>query len=156
MSFMFIAYPLALALFTASGSRFDRRVAFRSPREAAFGPSRRSTAGFRRLRWRAHIHQKRRNYPMDPHRCQSTGVVASLPRQPQVRNVGAPTLAACVGGHDQPAPPVGLFGVPYPRGGPSHALFEEAEGVLQVETPDVGAPDESQVRHRPLRAVPPQ
>ena len=85
MDIELIAKPLTCAFFTASGSRFDRRVAFRSPREAAFGSSRRSTAGFRRLRWRAHLNQKRRNYPMDTHRCQSTGVVASLPRQPQVR-----------------------------------------------------------------------
>src|SRR5215211_7312490 len=62
-----IANPLALALFIDSGSRFDGRVAFRSPREAAFGSAGRPTAGFRRLRWRAHLHQKRRNYPMDPH-----------------------------------------------------------------------------------------
>jgi hypothetical protein len=32
-SFISIAKPLALALFSASGSRFDGRVAFRSPRE---------------------------------------------------------------------------------------------------------------------------
>jgi len=31
MSFMSIAKPLAFALFTVSGSRFDRRVAFGSP-----------------------------------------------------------------------------------------------------------------------------
>jgi len=89
MDIKLIAKPLAFALSTHSGSSFDRRVAFGSPREAAFGPSGRPTAGFRRLRWRAQLRQKRRNYPMDPHRCQSTGVVASLPRQPQVRNAGA-------------------------------------------------------------------
>src|SRR5215203_3769761 len=43
-----------------------------------------------------------------------------------------------------------------PRRGPSHALLEEAEGVLQVETPDVRTPDEIEVRHHPLRPVPPQ
>src|SRR5215216_2454588 len=84
-----IAKLLAFAIFTVSGSRFDGRVAFRSARKAAFGPPGGPTAGFRRLRWRAQLRQKRRNYPMDPHRCQSTGVVASLPRQPQVRNAGA-------------------------------------------------------------------
>jgi hypothetical protein len=43
MSVMSIAKPLAFALFTHSGSRFDRRVAFGSAREASFGPSRRPT-----------------------------------------------------------------------------------------------------------------
>src|SRR5215212_645536 len=75
-----IAKPLAFALFTVSGSLLDRRVAFRSAREAAFGPSRRPTAGFRRLRWRAHLHQKRRNYPMDPYRRQPTPIVTAFPR----------------------------------------------------------------------------
>ena len=48
MSFISIAKPLAFAVFTDSGSRFDRRVAFGSAREAAFGPSGRPPAGFRR------------------------------------------------------------------------------------------------------------
>ena len=89
MSFMSIAKPLAFTLFTDSGSRFDRRVAFRSAREAAFGPPRRSTAGFRRLRWRAQLHQERRNYPVDPYRRQPTCIVTALPWQTQVRNTGA-------------------------------------------------------------------
>jgi hypothetical protein len=37
MGFMVIAKPLAFALFAASGTRFDGRVAFRSAREAALG-----------------------------------------------------------------------------------------------------------------------
>jgi hypothetical protein len=89
MDIKLIARPLAFALFTDSGSRFDRRVAFRSPREAAFGPSGRPTAGFRRLRWRAEFHQKRRNYPMNPYRRQATRIVTAFPRQTQVRNTGA-------------------------------------------------------------------
>jgi hypothetical protein len=40
MDIKLIAKHLAFALFTASGSRFDGRVAFRSAREAAFGPPR--------------------------------------------------------------------------------------------------------------------
>src|SRR5215217_1396643 len=84
-----IAKPLPFALFTHSGSLFDGRVAFGSPREAAFGPSGRSSAGFRRLRWRAQLHQKRRNYPMDPYRRQPTLIVTAFPRQTQVRNIGA-------------------------------------------------------------------
>src|SRR3712207_6334738 len=70
MDIKLIALPLAFALFTDSGSRFDGRVAFRSAREAAFGPAGRPTAGFRRFRWRTQFHQKRRNYPMDPYRRQ--------------------------------------------------------------------------------------
>jgi hypothetical protein len=49
MDIKLIAKPLASALFTASGGPLDGRVAFRSAREAAFGPPRRPTAGFRRL-----------------------------------------------------------------------------------------------------------
>jgi hypothetical protein len=89
MSFTSIAKPLAFALFTHSGSRFDRRVAFGSAREAAFGPSRRPTAGFRRVRWRAQVRQKRRNYPMDPYGRQATPIVKAFQRQTQVRNTGA-------------------------------------------------------------------
>jgi transposase len=81
-----IAKPLAFAHFTVSGSRFDGRVAFRSAREAAFGSPGRPTAGFRRLRWRAQLHQKRRNRPMDPYGRQPTRFVTALPRQPLVRD----------------------------------------------------------------------
>ena len=81
--------PLAFALFADSGSLFDRRVAFRSATEAAFGPPGRPTAGFRRLRRRAHFHQKRRNHPVDPYGRQPTRVVTTLPWQTQVRNTGA-------------------------------------------------------------------
>jgi hypothetical protein len=137
MSFTSIAKPLAFAFFTVSGNRFDRRVAFRSAREAAFGPPGRPTAGFRRFRWRAHFHQKRRNNPMDPYRRQPTRLVTAFPRQTQVRNTGPRQPQLCVGGHHQPTPTVGLFGVAHPRGGPSHVLLEKSEGVFQVEAPDV-------------------
>src|SRR5215208_6266455 len=151
-----IAKPLAFALFTVSGSLLDRRVAFRSAREAAFGPSRRPTAGFRRLRWRAHLHQKRRNYPVDPHGRQASRIVAALPRQPQVRNTSACQSQLGEGGYHQPCPPIRLLGVAHPRRRPSHALLQEAEGVLQIEAPDVSAPEQIEVRRHPLRAVPPQ
>src|SRR5215207_4350177 len=84
MGIKLIAKPLVFALFTVSGSRFDGRVAFRSAREAAFGPPGRSAAGFRWLGWRAQVRQKRRNYAVDPYRSQAAGVVTALPRQPQV------------------------------------------------------------------------
>ena len=89
MGFMSIARPLAFALFTISGSRLDGRVAFRSAREVAFGSAGRSTAGFRRLRRRAQLHQKQRNRPMDPYGRQPTRIVTAFSRQPQVRNAGA-------------------------------------------------------------------
>src|SRR5215203_4057752 len=81
-----IAKPPAFAPFTVSGGRFDGRVAFRSAREAAFGSPGRPTAGFRCLRRRAHVRQKRRNRPMDPYGRQPTRIVTALPRQPQVRD----------------------------------------------------------------------
>src|SRR5215203_7384942 len=54
-----IAKPLAFAQFIASGSRFDGRVALGPAREPTFGSPGRPTAGFRRLRRRAHLRQKR-------------------------------------------------------------------------------------------------
>ena len=64
-----------------SGGLFEGRVAFGPARKAPFGPSGRSAAGFRRLRWRAQSRQKRRNRPVNPNRCQAAGVVvAPLPR----------------------------------------------------------------------------
>jgi hypothetical protein len=139
MDIKLIAKPLAFAFFTDSGSRFDRRVAFRSATEAAFRPSRRPTAGFRCLRSRAHLHQKRRNYPIDPYRRQPTRIVTAFPRQTQVRNTGARQPKLGKSGHHQPRPPVGLLGVADPRRGPSQSLLEKAESMLQVESPDVEA-----------------
>jgi len=86
MSFMSIAKPLAYAHFADSGSPFDGWISFGSPREAAFRPSGRSTAGFRRLGGRAEVRQKRRNHPVDPDRRQASCVIAALPGQPQVLN----------------------------------------------------------------------
>ncbi len=83
---------------------------------------------------------------MDTHWCQATGVVMTFPGQPQVRNASARQPELGESGQNQPRPPVGLLGVPYRRCGPSQSLFEKAEGMLQVEAPEVGAPDELQVR----------
>ena len=154
MSFMSIAKPLAFALFADSGSLFDRRVAFRSAREAAFGPPGRPTTGFRCLGGRAQVRQKRRNYPVDPHRRQPTFIIATLPRQPQVSNARPRQSQLGKSGYHQPRPPVGSLGVAHAKGCPSHALLEETEGVLQVKAPHVRAPDEIQIRRRPLRPVP--
>jgi hypothetical protein len=156
MSFMSIAKPFAFALFTDSGSLLDRRIAFRPAREAAFGPPGRPTARFRRLGGRAEFRQKRRNYPMDPTRRQTPGRVAPLPRKPSVGYAGARQAQLREGGQDQPRPSIRLLGITHPRCGPPQSLFEEAEGVLQVEAPHVRAPEEIEVRRRPLRPVPPQ
>src|SRR5215204_6233308 len=81
-----IAKPFAFAQFVASGGRFDGRVALGPAGEPPSGSPRRPTAGFRRLRWRAHLRQKRRNYPVHPHGRKATRLVAPLPRQPKIRN----------------------------------------------------------------------
>jgi len=147
---------LWIAVPVSSGALFEGRVASGSAGEPAFGSSGRSSAGFRWLGGRAQMHQKRRNGAVDPDRRQATGVVAALPGQPQVRNArsGQPELGES--GQNQPRPAVGLLGAAHPRRRPSERLLEEAEGVLQVEAPDVGAPDEVQIRLGSLRPAPPQ
>src|SRR5215204_4057155 len=144
-----IAKPFAFAQFVASGGRFDGRVALGPAGEPPSGSPRRPTAGFRRLRWRAHLRQKRRNYPVHPHGRKATRLVAPLPRQPKIRNTSPRQPQLGVGGHHQPRPPIRLLGVANPGRGPSHALLEEAERVFEVEAPDVGAPEEIELRRRP-------
>jgi hypothetical protein len=78
-----------------------------------------------------------------------------FPGQPQVRYVRPHQPQLGESGH-QPRPPVGLLGAPYPRCAPSQSLFEKAEGMLQVEAPDVGPPDEFQVRYLPFGTRPPK
>src|SRR5215217_5690544 len=151
-----IAKPFAFAQFVASGGRFDGRVALGPAGEPPSGSPRRPTAGFRRLRWHAHLRQKRRNYPVHPHGRKATRLVAPLPRQPKIRNTSPRQPQLGVGGHHQPRPPIRLLGVANPGRGPSHALLEEAERVFEVEAPDVGAPEEIELRRRPLRTVPPK
>src|SRR5215210_4708062 len=81
---------LAIAVFTGSGALLEGRVALGPPGEPAFGPPPgRSPAGFRRFGRRAEVHQKRRNRPVDSHGRKATRVVATLPRQPKVRDTGA-------------------------------------------------------------------
>jgi hypothetical protein len=139
MGFISIAKPYAITVFVGSGTTLESRVALGPAGEPAFGPPGRPTAGFRRLRWRAHLYQKRRNYPVDPHGRKATGIVAALPRQPHVRNTSARQSQLGEGGYHQPRPPIRLLGVAHPRRRPSHALLEESEGVLQIEAPDVSA-----------------
>src|ERR687886_157604 len=84
-----IAKPFAIIVFIGSGATLESRVALGPAGEAAFGSPGRPTGGFRRLRWRAQSHQKRRNYPVDPHGRKAPPIVAALPRQPKVRNTSA-------------------------------------------------------------------
>ena len=156
MGFMSIAKPLSRCLREDLGAPLEGRIALCLAGEPAFGPPRRPTAGFRRLRGRAQVPQKRRNGAMDPDWRKVPRIVAALPRQPQVLDAHARQPELGESGHNQPCPPVGLLGVANPRSGPSHALLEEAEGVLQIETSHIRAPDELQIRRRPLRPVPPQ
>ena len=51
-----------------------------------------------------------------------------------------------VGGEDQPGPAVGGFRRADLRGGPAEGLFEQAEGVLDVEAPQVCLPETVGVR----------
>src|SRR5215211_1966481 len=89
-----IANPLALALFIDSGSRFYGRVAFRSPREAAFGSAGRPTAGFRSLRRGAHRRQECRETPKRPAWRQPPVSLRALPWQAAVlrARAGLPQL----------------------------------------------------------------
>ena len=141
MGFISIAKPLPITVFVGSGVPLEGRVALGPAGEPTFGPPRRPTAGFRRLGGRAQVRQKRRNGAMDPDRRKAPCIVAALPRQPQVRNARARQPELGESGHNQPRPSVGLLGVANPRRRPSHALLEEAEGVLQIETPHIRAPD---------------
>jgi hypothetical protein len=119
------------------GRPLESRVALRPAREPSFGPPRRASTGFRRLGEYAELGHKCRNYAMKPHWCQATGVAMTFPGQPQVRYVRPRQPQLGESRQNQPRPPVGLFGVPYPRCAPSQSLFEKAESMLQVEAPDV-------------------
>src|ERR687897_902072 len=66
---------LAFAVSVGSGALLERRVALGSARTAAFWPSGRPPAGFRRLRGHAEFRQKRRNDAVDPDRCQAAVIV---------------------------------------------------------------------------------
>ena len=77
-----------------------------------------------------------------------------LPGEPQILNARTCQAQLHVCRQDQPTPAVSLLRMTHSRDGPPQGLFEEAEGVLQVESADVGAPKEIEVRLS--RASPPQ
>ena len=74
--------PLAFPV--GSSAFLERRVALRPAGEAPLGPSRRSTAGFRGTRRRAHRRQERRETPQHPARRQPPVSLRAFPRQPAV------------------------------------------------------------------------
>jgi hypothetical protein len=87
MGFISIAKPFTITVFVGLGATLEGRVALGPAGEPAFGSPGRPPAGFWRLRGRTELGQKRRNYAMDAHRCQASGVVVAFPGQPQVRHV---------------------------------------------------------------------
>src|SRR5215211_3245232 len=138
-----------------SGSLLERWVAPGPTGEPSLGPSRGSPAGFRRTRRCAYHRQECCETPKYPARCQSPASLRAFPRQPAIRRTRARQAQLGVGGQDQPRPEVGLLGVAHPRRGPAQSLLEKADGVLQVEPPDVGPPQE--VRSgSPLGSPPPE
>jgi hypothetical protein len=139
-----------------SGALLDRRVASGPTREASLGPSGRPAAGFRRFRGRVQVSQKCRKGAVNPNRRQPSGVVAPLPGQSAVGDMRPRQSELGERGQNQPRPPVGLFGVAHAEGVPSERLLEEAEGMLQIEAPDVGAPEEAEIRRGSFGADPPQ
>src|SRR5829696_2766657 len=139
MDIKLIAKLLMFVVFAGSGLLFKGWVAFRPTREASFGSPRRPPAGFRWLRGRPSLHQNSQNPSPHPHRRQSGGFVATLPRQSQVQHAPARQAQLRIGGQDQPRPPVGLLGMAHPWATPPERLLEKAERVLQVEASYVGA-----------------
>src|SRR3979409_2488578 len=50
-----------------------------------------------------------------------------------------------VGNQDQPCPPVGLLRCARPGAGETQCLLEKPEGVLDIETAEIGAPQQRQL-----------
>ena len=60
---------------------------------------------------------------------------------------GAPGQAELgVGQHHYPGPVVSLLRSPYAWGGPVEGLFTKSIGVFQIEPPDVGPPEQGEIR----------
>ena len=92
--------------------------------------------------------------PADPARGQRPGGIGLfLPGPAQAVGQGPGELELGVRGHEEPDPAVGLLGGPYLRGGQAEVAFEDFEGVLDVESGEVGAPQLIQGQ-RPGAGVP--
>src|SRR3954447_16910918 len=70
----------------------------------------------------------------DPGRCQPTRPDRFLPGSAQVGGERAGETQLGVGGDDQPRPPVGCLRSADLRDGPAQGLFEQPEGVFEIET----------------------
>jgi hypothetical protein len=70
----------------------------------------------------------------------------ALPGEPPIRDARPCQAQLREGRKHQPTPAVGLLRMAHPRGSPPQSLFEEAEGMLQVEAPNVRPPEEIEVR----------
>jgi hypothetical protein len=123
-----------------AGQRFAR------PESRPLGRPGERPQGFRRTRRGAHYRQECSETPKRPARRQPPLALRALPRQTAVGHARASQPQLCVGGEHEPAPEVGLLGVPNPRRGPPERLLEETDSVLQVETPHVCPPQEIQIR----------
>ncbi len=60
-----------------------------------------------------------------------------------------------VGGEHEPRPAVGLFGVAHAQRVSAEGLLNEAEGVLQVEAPDGGTPEQVEIEGVAIGGVQP-
>ena len=80
--------------------------------------------------------------PPDPARGQRPGGIGLfLPGPPEAACQGPCEQELGVRGHEEPDPAVSLTGGPDFRGGEAEGALEELEGMLDVETGEVGAPE---------------
>jgi len=80
--------------------------------------------------------------PPDPARRQRPGGIGLfLPGPPEAACQGPCEQELGVRGHEEPDPAVSLTGGPDFRGGEAEGALEELEGMLDVETGEVGAPE---------------
>ena len=137
-----------------SGGLLEGRIPPCAAGATALGPAGRAAT---RLRWFggcAQRSEKRGKGVPDAIRRQGADRHGRLPGQALLAHHRPCQAQLGVAGHDQPGPAVGLLRAPRARGGPAEGLLAEAQGVLQVEAADVGAPEGVQVRV--ARAGPPQ
>src|SRR6516225_7302672 len=105
----------------------------------------------------SHPEQYSAEATLDLPRCHQSVSSGVLPREPCITDDWAsqPQLPAC--GSNEPAPSVGCIRVARAYRRPAKGLFEETEGVLHGETPQVPMPEDAQVSaQRPADPSQPQ